>query len=348
MVDYSFTTVGDLGSLPDLVASLAGPAALERIFEDQHLPIRILDDNTAPIAVQDMHELFVRASAMTGVRSFGLREGRSRSVTNLGPFGEYISSAPSLSTGLARGINNTRFGRDYGYQFCKPGRHQIGVGYINPRQASSAWRHQGDITLHYLFDFFRNYLGQEWSPDHIEVTYKKGPWEKDLEDLFGIPVHFGKPAEAVVFRREWLSAPTVFPRTRPARTVTRADVEGYAIAARRSRIRAIQETIYQRITLGKTDIEGLAAKLAIGPRTLQRFLGGYGLKYSDLLSIELNRRAFNLLAEPGLTIDDVARDMGYAGRTQFIRAFRNRNNVTPGMYRLRYLHTDPSPEDVAA
>ena len=342
-----FSVVSDLGSLPDHVIRLAGKPALERIFADQGVPIEILDNRDAPLSVRDCSMLFTRAAAITGDRSFGLRVGKDHRLDAFGPIGAYFTTAKSLPAALNRCSNTVRYTKDYAHQFCEYSGDSIRLGYRNIGQFKSNWRHRGDVILCSIILLFQDYLGKDWHPDRIEVTYREGPWAQDLEDHFGVPVIFEQPAEAVVFRRCWLTAPTTRRPTRQ-RLVTRADVERYARRVPGSQIRAIQQTIYQRLLLGQTDLEGLAEKLATGPRTLQRRLAGYGLAYRDLLGIEINRRTFALLAEPDLNLDEIARDIGFAGRTQFIRAFRNQNNVTPGEFRQNYLGMDGNREQIAA
>jgi AraC-like DNA-binding protein len=332
MDEIALSTIGDIGSLPEIVVQMAGQPALRRIFADQELPIGILADKANPILVRDAHALYVRAAAVTGVRSFGLMNGLKNDVTDLGPLGNYVSSAQTFAEGLARAASTSRFSRNYSHQFCEILGHRIRFGYRNPRQTTSSWRHQGDQVICFMFDFARKYLGQAWRPDHIEVTYRKGAWEQDLEDCYGVPVHFDRPAEAIVFDRDWLSAPSAS-RQKARWTTTRSDVVRFAKYAQHGYVKALQETIRQRLLLGKTDFEGLAEKLAIGPRTLQGRLTARGTNYRELLNSEMNRRAIELLAEPALTVDAIADEIGYASRTQFIRAFKKQNSMTPTDFR---------------
>ena len=332
MDEIALTIVSDIGSLPQIVVEAAGRSALERILADQDLPIEILSDKENPILVRDSHALYMHAAAVTGIRSFGLATGLRNDLTDLGPLGEYVLLANSFAEGLDRVASTSRFGRDYSYQFVETQTDRVRLGYSNPRQTSYSWRHQGDQIICYLIEFVRRYLGPEWRPDHVEVTCKKGAWEQDLEDCFGVPVHFGQPADAIVFDRGWLTAPSAC-RPGPRYTVTRREVERFSQHGQHGYVEAVQETIRQRLLLGKTDLDGLAQKLAIGPRTLQNRLLAQGITYRELVSGELNRRAIDLLADPALTVDAIAEEIGYASRSQFIRAFKKLNRTTPTEFR---------------
>ena len=85
--------------------------------------------------------------------------------------------------------------------------------------------------------------------------------------------------------------------------------------------------------MGRTDIEGAAAKLGIGTRTFQRRLNGEGLSYNHLLSTCLKTRATDLLAESKLTVADIADALGYSSQTHFSRAFKRWAGVSPGKFR---------------
>jgi AraC-like DNA-binding protein len=80
-------------------------------------------------------------------------------------------------------------------------------------------------------------------------------------------------------------------------------------------------------------LEGTAAKIGIGPRTLQRQLSESGISYRRLTQQVVRDRAFDLLSERSLTLADVASALGYASQTQFTRAFKKLEGRTPGEVR---------------
>ena len=84
---------------------------------------------------------------------------------------------------------------------------------------------------------------------------------------------------------------------------------------------------------GATDLEGTASKLCLGPRTLQRQLEEYDLKYRDLVRRRRMRRARELLAEPQLSIGQIGRLVGYSLSPHFTRAFTAHHGIAPQEFR---------------
>ena len=336
MVNIQFSRTSDLGALPDLVTDLVGDSALERICRSLELPVEIVRQSDAIILLRDNFNLFVRAAEISGRRDIGLLVGSRNRITDLGPIGHYVAAAPTLSDGLTRAAETVRYTRDYSHQFVEHDGDHVRLGYRNASQGLSSWRHQSDLILCYLLDFVRGYLGEYWCPEWIEVCYGRGPWETDLEDYFGCPVLFNKPWDAMVIHRRHTDAKPV-QRSR-ARQVTRADIAHYARLESLDGIDAIREIVRNRLLLQKSDLGGLARKLAIGPRKLQRLFKSSGFEYRTIVSEERKRRAISLLAERDLSLDVISENLGYASRTQFIRAFKSWTSMRPSEFRHHIGH----------
>lgn len=80
-------------------------------------------------------------------------------------------------------------------------------------------------------------------------------------------------------------------------------------------------------------LDGLAAQCCITPRTLKRRLASSGLSFQDLLDQLRSAHALRLLAEPGLSVEQIAEQVGYSSAANFHRAFRRWNGTAPGAFR---------------
>jgi AraC-like DNA-binding protein len=81
------------------------------------------------------------------------------------------------------------------------------------------------------------------------------------------------------------------------------------------------------------DIEQVAASLHMSARTLRRRLEAEGTSYRALVDEVRERLAEELLVAGGLTVEQVARRLGYAETASFTNAFKRWKGIGPRAYR---------------
>ena len=82
-------------------------------------------------------------------------------------------------------------------------------------------------------------------------------------------------------------------------------------------------------------LEQLSAIVGISSATLKRQLAASGMTYCALLDRLLFDEACDMLSVPGLSIGEIALQLGYSGTNNFVRSFRRMTGMTPGEYRER-------------
>lgn len=328
------TRVGDLGSLPDMVREACGEEGLQRISRHLSVPHPVYASLSTAVLYQDNYAFFALAGDMLGHRSVSLHLRRTDDAQNLGLYGQYLMKAPDLRTALRRTVTTPRRTREFSYQFVERQVDIVRFGYRCTFQGSRYWRHQADLMITYMTALLAHFAGDLAGLRGIEVTYPRGPYEQDLEDRFGVPVRFGSDADAILFDRSLLDGPPR-PGVVSDILITRADVEMDKSTLPANLSAKLRYLIRQRLVFGRTDLEGLALKLDTGPRTIQRRLEEQGTSYRVLLEQERRARSIALLEEGGLTVDQMAGALGYATRTQFIRAFKDWTGVTPKKFQPR-------------
>ncbi|MBA7591090.1 putative HTH-type transcriptional regulator [subsurface metagenome] len=82
-------------------------------------------------------------------------------------------------------------------------------------------------------------------------------------------------------------------------------------------------------------IDGIAGRLGLSRRTLQRRLEETGRRYADLHRSVLIRRAKALLSDETLPIGRIGVELGYAYAAHFSRAFLHWTGTTPSDWRRR-------------
>lgn len=80
-------------------------------------------------------------------------------------------------------------------------------------------------------------------------------------------------------------------------------------------------------------MQTVADELHIDPRTLRRRLAGEGTSFRQLLEEVRRTLATELLADNELSVEDVARRLGYAETANFTHAFKRWHSVAPSHFR---------------
>jgi AraC-like DNA-binding protein len=87
-------------------------------------------------------------------------------------------------------------------------------------------------------------------------------------------------------------------------------------------------------------MEAAAEAAGLSVRTLRRRLGEFGTSYSDVVARTRVTLAERWLAEQDRSITDIASALGYANRSNFARAFRRLNGMSPQAYRHTVIQSD--------
>ncbi len=92
----------------------------------------------------------------------------------------------------------------------------------------------------------------------------------------------------------------------------------------------IDRTLPQPVVLNE-----VASALNLGPRTLQRRLAAHDTSFKAVVDEVRYARATRLLAQPELTLKEIAHQIGFAEQSSFQRAFQSWHGCPPGVYRQR-------------
>jgi AraC-like DNA-binding protein len=107
-------------------------------------------------------------------------------------------------------------------------------------------------------------------------------------------------------------------------------------AAIQGRLLSIHQVINETARDPKVDLQTVAARLGMPPRTVQHVLAVAGESFSQLLTGARLRRAYTLLLDPAfdeMPVGTIATACGFVDVTSFHRAFRTAFDTTPGILR---------------
>jgi len=157
---------------------------------------------------------------------------------------------------------------------------------------------------------------------------------RPYQALVGISLTFAAGTNQLRFRREFLELPISLSNP-VARRVAEAQCEEELrlLEAAESAVGRV-ERVLESVRDGRLPgIETVAGELKVSPRTLRRQLNNEGARFQDILGSIRHRRALELLKKGNLSVDAIADRLGYSDPSNFGRAFRKWEGVSPTHWR---------------
>jgi AraC-like DNA-binding protein len=170
----------------------------------------------------------------------------------------------------------------------------------------------------------------------VELRQPEPPSAARYVEAFRAPVRFGTPADRLCFSGDEWEAPMDSADAALARLLE----EHARILAQRTPHAAtgftadVQKTIAAVMPEGGS-AEDVARALNCSVRTLQRKLAPSGATFREVSETVRGQLAQEYLADPKVSIAEVACLLGFSDQTSFTRAFRRWTGDSPGRWRRR-------------
>ncbi|MEY4514896.1 MAG: hypothetical protein RLZZ450_7018 [Pseudomonadota bacterium] len=194
-------------------------------------------------------------------------------------------------------------------------------------------RFGADCALSLAFRLGRHFAPVE-PPVELLLSHAEPPYAARYTHLFGCPVRFGQPENALVFRTSLLD------RAQPySDALLCSMLESTAsklmqeISGERSFVDRVRVALRYETDLANVDFDALARRWGLTRRVLRRRLSAESVSLSELLDEARCRRAVEELRRPDSKIKEVAEDLGYSETSAFHRAFKRWTGRTPSDYK---------------
>jgi len=315
-----------------LLDDVASPSVIDRALRKAGLSREVLtgEPGFLPLATE---AVFAEAVARAiGERHIGVLVGEKFRYRALGWYSGYVLSASRLGGALARG----RRGLPLLHPGCAvtlrdTGSHVV-LGIDTRVRHVNGAQHLDDAMPFLLLDLARHYLGEAWSPDWVEATTKRVPDGAALEDRFGSKVRIGMELSGIALRKTDLAARNPEPPEASARVGLNDLPRLMGLAPPQTVAEEVRFLMQTQLIHGDMSADTIARKLGTGVRSLQRSLRAEGTSFRDVQQQFLKERATTLLAETDLTVQEIARLLGYDGSDSFRRAFMRWTGMPPSHY----------------
>lgn len=167
----------------------------------------------------------------------------------------------------------------------------------------------------------RSLLGADTAPKYLELTYPAPSYAREYGRFFRCPVQFGAHANRMVLDSSVLTErlPTHHEATRAA--AVEACRRLLDLGGRRRDTTVAVESLLSQNLRRPVSMADTARQLHVTERTLRRQLADAGERFSAVRDRVRERRATFLLVESPMTVEAIAREVGFSDAREFRRAY---------------------------
>lgn len=313
--------VAELGGDPDGLLRAAGISARDAGARDVF------------ISARSMIRAVEAAAAVTDTADFGLRLSARQTPEILGPLVVAVRTAATTGQGLAilgkfmaaysNGLIVDVIGSEH------PSEVFFAVRIIlnpAPPQLQSI-----ELALGVGVQLLRLLIGHDYRPRAVHVPHNALTTPARYEEFFGCPAVFDAPVAGFRINTVDLQRPM------PQDELVHQTVLGYlgsTIAGHPASVAdSVLAVLGPLLPAGPPTIELVSNHFGLHPKALQRKLAAEGTTFAALLDRVRRDTAHRHLADPGITLTYLTRQLGYAEPAVLTRACQRWFSMTPTQYR---------------
>ncbi|MQA52943.1 AraC family transcriptional regulator [Pseudomonas piscis] len=315
------------------------------LFEQLGLDYAALEDPDARFTQDSMTRLWQRAVELSGNPAIGLNMGKVVRPASFNVAGYALMSSRTLAEGFQRLVRYQRIiaeSADLSFRLLPEGYALILTvhgDHLPPTRQSA------EASLACALALCGWLTGRDLRPRKVML---QGPQPEDTQpykDMFHAPLMFAAPFDALIFERTDMES--TLPTANEAMAQLHDRFAGeYLARFSESRVtHKARQVLCRLLPQGEPKRERVAQILHLSQRTLQRRLQEEGTSFQALLDDTRRELAEQYLAQPNMTLLEIAYLLGFADPSNFFRAFRRWFDATPGEYRARLAELPASVND---
>ncbi|WP_426751514.1 AraC family transcriptional regulator ligand-binding domain-containing protein [Myxococcus sp. Y35] len=296
-----------------------------------------LDDPELRIPYAALDGLLERAAALSGDANLGLHIARVDMVDLDDPATFVVLTSATLRDAMARGCRYQRVWGD-GERFqMEDTAHGVRMRFTPVGAPRPAHRHLVEAALVQFATGVRAFTGVDVRPLCVRFQHPAPEDLREHEALFGCPLEFDAPFNAIDFSHEDVERPFIHAdallNAMFERQAQRALERLPEVATATERVR---EQVRRELAGGDFSFAAVARALRQPPRTLQRRLAAEGQSYAAIVE-SLRRELSAAYLQRRMSIAEVSFLLGYADPVAFHRAFKRWWGTSPEGYRRERL-----------
>jgi AraC-like DNA-binding protein len=265
---------------------------------------------------------------------FGLHLGASADGAALSVVGHALATSLSVGDALNRLVRIRRLIQE-GHSLCIVRSGDSVVVTDSPEPTDPPWpRHLAECRMATYLALPRRFSGVEFIPRGVHLQHQRPDDVREHERFFKCPIVFEHRNNELVIDARDLDLPFVAADVSLSEYLERRahDLMGPlpTLDALLVRTRA---AIAGALPDGAPTLASMAKAVGVSPRTLQRRLQEAGITFSAMVERVRHETALRLLAEPPLSISEVAFFLGFSTSSAFRRAFHRWEGTSPKEFR---------------
>lgn len=326
-----------LGPLLELLGDRGISAS--QMVQGTSIPANALIAVDTRITITDYDRIIRNALALSHDPLLGLEHGRRMSIASHGFLGFAVMASETLGEGLSLAVRYAGTRTNLAEIRFIQNNHHCSLQILRTAAPASCFHFIAHNILSTMITIarFLTKNSERLSPKIHLIEPPQCP-VSFYEQILGCPVTFNAEHYELVLPKEALSL-----EVSTANSVARhnaeqecerllAEVPGQHVDIA-SKVRTLLISYGSALPLRDT-----AKRLRISPRTLNRQLAQLNTSYRHMVEEVRREHATRLLGNSSLKIEEIARELGYADTSNFVRAFRKWMGITPLNYRKLTKH----------
>jgi len=310
-------------------------ASLGQVCARVGVDMKFLSEPEGRLPVRHFVALLEEAARASGDDTIGLRLGNSHGPDSFGPLCDAIVRAPDIAGAIAN-VSRYFFVHQEGanLELRIEGRNVVLTYCIRDAEILD-YRQDAELSIAKMMNFARIATGcRNWTPSAVYFEHPEPRDSSEHRRIFGAPVYFSQPYNALVAPRELLAMRVNGPHPGDlAQLQSLAAAQAALSPPGDDLLAGVSQHILRGLRAGGVSIEKVAAAMDLSERTLQRRLGECGATFNELVERMRFQLSQRYLRQDHLSLTEIGYLLGYSELSAFSRAFRRWAGVSPIEFR---------------
>lgn len=299
------------------------------LCEKAGIDIHSFDKNAERVPSDFLTKLWEEAERISGDKDLGLHVGESLRPRAVNVVSYLLLSSATAREGIERVIryHDLISGAFHMAIRDEDEVSELEIGLVGgdlPRG-----RHQMEYLSVIILKISQWVTGEGFSPVEIRFRHKAPDDTSEHERIFGCPVTFEARHNSLVIDRESLDQPSEHADPEMLKLHEEFADRHMAGLGADSIVRKVKTHLAAVLEQGPRDLESIATRLHMSPRTLQRRLAADGVSFQEVLDSIRQDVCMAHLEDSNMTVGDIAYLAGFADPSTFYRAFKKWTGKTP-------------------
>ncbi|WP_244131329.1 AraC family transcriptional regulator [Burkholderia pseudomultivorans] len=294
----------------------------ERLCQGLGFNVADLSDPSCRLSLRQAGTMIRRMLECAPHCAVGLELAMSETIASIGMVGYAMLTGPTLKDALvACAAFQAHTGALMHFDVMS-GMRTMSIGAANIFFARELEAFLVEEAFGKFLNIGRALSGAAFRPEAVHVVYPRPDYAEHYERVFQCPILFGQPRNVFAFDAAWGRQPIATHDPLTHRQVIESLRQASRDGCRSSEFLESIERILRRDLRRAPSLDEVAVQLCMSERTLRRRLVDERVSYRVVLDTVRKTHAFMLLDDSRVSVETVAREVGFSDARSFRRAFK--------------------------